>query len=65
MVMAMGWLATDRCTNVGTGPRLGIMQQNTACFRDGKPVMSFEDRFGHCDDGKDGLEELVPVTTDS
>jgi hypothetical protein len=39
--------------------------KNTACFRDGKPVMSFEDRFGHCDDGKDGLEELVPVTTDS
>jgi hypothetical protein len=33
--------------------------QNTACFRDGKPGMSFEDRFGVCDDGTDGLEELT------
>lgn len=33
--------------------------QNTACFRDGKPGMSFEDRFGMCDDGTDGLEELT------
>ncbi|EUC46254.1 hypothetical protein COCMIDRAFT_93339 [Bipolaris oryzae ATCC 44560] len=35
--------------------------KNTACFRDGTPGMSFEDRFGVCDDGTDGLEERVPV----
>lgn len=35
--------------------------KNTACFRDGKPGMSFEDRFGVCDDGTDGLEERGPV----
>ncbi|KAL1617275.1 hypothetical protein SLS56_011046 [Neofusicoccum ribis] len=28
---------------------------NTACFRDGKPGWTLEDRFGHCDDGTDGL----------
>jgi hypothetical protein len=31
--------------------------QNTACFRDGRPGMSFEDHFSVCDDGTDGLEE--------
>ncbi|GME27015.1 cytochrome p450 [Neofusicoccum parvum] len=28
---------------------------NTACFRDGQPGWTLEDRFGHCDDGTDGL----------
>lgn len=30
--------------------------RHTACFRDGKPGMTFEDHFGVCDDGTDGLE---------
>ncbi|KAH7084869.1 hypothetical protein BKA63DRAFT_573901 [Paraphoma chrysanthemicola] len=34
--------------------------RNTACFRDGKPGMTFEDRFGVCDDGTDGLEAYAP-----
>jgi hypothetical protein len=33
--------------------------RNSACFRDGKPGMTLEDRFGVCDDGTDGLEEEV------
>ncbi|RYN44532.1 hypothetical protein AA0114_g9922 [Alternaria tenuissima] len=39
--------------------------KNTACFRDGVPGMSLEDHFGVCDDGTDGLEELVSVTTET
>ncbi|KAH7094516.1 hypothetical protein FB567DRAFT_600114 [Paraphoma chrysanthemicola] len=34
--------------------------RNTACFRDGEPGMTFEDRFGVCDDGTDGLEAYAP-----
>ncbi|KAH6091097.1 hypothetical protein HBI40_166480 [Parastagonospora nodorum] len=33
--------------------------RNSACFRDGKPGMTLEDRFGVCDNGTDGLEEEV------
>lgn len=39
--------------------------KNTACFRDGVPGMSLADHFGVCDDGTDGLEELVSVTTET
>jgi hypothetical protein len=31
--------------------------RNTACFRDGEPGMTFNERFGVCDDGTDGLED--------
>ncbi|KAL6706178.1 hypothetical protein ACN47E_006094 [Coniothyrium glycines] len=34
--------------------------ENTACFRDGQPGMSLEDRFNHCDDGTDGVEQTAP-----
>jgi hypothetical protein len=38
--------------------------QNTACFQDARPGMSFEDQFSMCDNGSDGLEELRPNGSD-
>jgi hypothetical protein len=33
--------------------------KSTACFRDGEPGMTYEERFGVCDDGTDGLEQAL------